>query len=527
MLARDHQVVRGPAAGAAAVIVAGDRLPPDAAAIDVPAFVVLPGAAAPAVVITRVDAPARAQFDARVPFGVTVETTGAAGRTLDATLRRGGVVLDRVSREVPADAVAIDLELSFVSANVGLAPVTVDVRLPGAAAVRADVAVDVRRDPWRVLFFDGRPSWSSTFVRRTLQRDPRFDVSHRTRTSTGVGTGTAGVPASLAALAPLADFQVIVVSAPEALPARDRAGLDAFARRRGGAVLLLLDDDPGSTLAALTGVERWQFVALPAPDPIALFPASAEPIRAAELIVPAALPPRARVLGRATAERRPVLFDAPAGAGRVLVSGLADAWRYRGAQDDSAFAAMWPRLIGAAAAAAPPPIDIAVSPSAAAPGEAVNVTVAVRDVLLSDGPVRQATLAAALDTGSGTVPVRLWPDGPPGLFRGSFRAPVPPGTARLRVRAGDQEAVAALAIVDHARQPLPDQIDLLGWWASTRGGRLWAEGKMEALRAAVTEAVPAERARVRRHVMRSPWWIVPFALALGFEWRSRRRQGRR
>jgi hypothetical protein len=36
---------------------------------------------------------------------------------------------------------------------------------------------------------------------------------------------------------------------------------------------------------------------------------------------------------------------------------------------------------------------------------------------------------------------------------------------------------------------------------------------------------PAERRVI--HPMRSPWWIVPFGLALGGEWWLRRRRGGR
>lgn len=50
----------------------------------------------------------------------------------------------------------------------------------GAAVAAADVVVHLRAAPVRVEFYDPRPSWPSTFVRRALESDARFHVEWMT-----------------------------------------------------------------------------------------------------------------------------------------------------------------------------------------------------------------------------------------------------------------------------------------------------------------------------------------------------------
>ena len=521
----DYRVVRGRVAGAAATVIVGDRLPPDADEVAAPAFAVRPDDAAPAVIVTDVQAPARAALESRVPVRVSLDAIGVDGRTIAIALRRGAVVLDRVERQARGARARIDVGLSFVSGAPGVAALQVEATVAGALPARADLAIDVRHDRARVLFFEGRPSWLSTFVRRTLENDARFEVAQRTRTARGLGAATAGAPGALSRLDAIVDFDAVVVSAPESLSRADVAGLGSYARARGGAVILLLDADPGAALEPLVGIERWQLSTLPEPEGVDLSAIGLGRVQAAEFVWPAAAPPRARVLARAGAQARPVLFEVPVGAGHLLVSGLTDAWRYRGGDAGASFGEMWPLLIGAAARTALPPVDVAIAPSAAAPGAQIAITVALRDVLLGSSTPSETRIAAAMIDAAGvSTPVRLWPDGPPGFFRGSFRAPDGPGSRRLRVTAGDATAEAPVIVVDSARQPEKDDTEAIAAWAAARGGGALSAGNTDELRAALAAALPEVRADVRWHVLRSPWWIVPFALTLGLEWRDRRRR---
>src|SRR6185436_1633434 len=99
---------------------------------------------------------------------------------------------------------------------------------------------DERR--WTVLFHDPRPSWMSTFVRRSIERDSRFVVASRVATSRNVSASAGRPPAGLTDRRSLSVFDVIVVGAPDALSAADVASLEDFMRRRGGSVVLLVDD---------------------------------------------------------------------------------------------------------------------------------------------------------------------------------------------------------------------------------------------------------------------------------------------
>src|SRR6185503_4405090 len=123
---------------------------------------------------------ASAQYQARVPIGVTTRVTGARGRSLEVTLEHAGVTVDRVARKIESDDVWIQTPLTFVPTAPGAVDVRVRAGLEGGApAVSATAAVEVREQRWTILVYDGRPSWTSTFVRRALESDPRFALTSR------------------------------------------------------------------------------------------------------------------------------------------------------------------------------------------------------------------------------------------------------------------------------------------------------------------------------------------------------------
>src|SRR5206468_10194846 len=105
----------------------------------------------------------------------------------------------------------------------------------------------------------------------------------------------------------------------------------------------------------------------------------------------------------------PVVAVIPYGAGRLLVSGALDAWRYR-ADDNGAFDRFWQASIAGAAMAASPAIDIQVAPPVVTPAEKVDVHVRVRRPAFGLTPTDALRVASTLNTGD---PVRLWPDAAP------------------------------------------------------------------------------------------------------------------
>jgi len=109
----------------------------------------------------------------------------------------------------------------------------------GFSRTVADVVVDLRREPIRVEFYDPRPSWATTFLRRALEADARFQVAGLSFTSRGVSAATGGaVPPGDSRLD---GFSVVIVGGLDRLSAADAAALQRFMRERGGAVTVVPD----------------------------------------------------------------------------------------------------------------------------------------------------------------------------------------------------------------------------------------------------------------------------------------------
>ena len=402
---------------------------------------------------------------------------------------------------------------------------------PGQAT--ADLVIDIRDDRWAVLFFDPRPSWLSTFVRRSGERDPRFVVTSRVVTSRNVSIDAGRPPAALGDAESLARFDAIVVGAAQTLRDRDVAGLETFLRRRGGTVILLIDERSSGPIDRLAGVRRWNSIASAAGFTVSPVRGDSGGLRATSLVWPTALPPGAVVLassqpaGAAGAERRPIIWRTAVGAGQVVASGALDAWRYRDPAQ-SRFDEFWRGTVADAAAAGALPIDIVLGSSVVGPGERNDVTATIRTLALagpSAPPSISDSVAAAIETPSGSATTRLWPDGAPGRFRGSFRAPTAVGVHRLTVIGDGVRSDAPLLVSAAPARPTPNESDLVAAWVASRGGRVFNEGSLDELGRALDDVLRPTARSERWYPMRSAWWIVPFALLLGTEWLWRRRRG--
>lgn len=521
------RVVRGLSRDAAATVVVGDHLPAFADAVLAPAFAVVPAPVAGSISIRSIGAPARARFESRVPVIVSVRATGAHGRILTVRLDSAGLMQDRVERTIERDGL-IDVPLTFVPAARGLAHLRVQASLASGASVVGNAGIDVDDRPWRVLFFDRRPSWTSTFVRRALEQDPRFEVESRVVTSTGVVTAAGRPPDGLGDLAALRKYDAISVGAPDVLTSADVSGLEAFARRRGGAVVVLLEQAGTGPAGALIGVSRWNEKRTA--EPFAVHPqiGGMADLQASEIITPERLPPGAEALVEGDGPRGgpSPLFQLPLGAGRVLVSGLLDAWRYRGVPETSAFDAVFRLAIGRAAQASPPAVDVRTSSAVVAPGEDTTIDVTLRDVVLADPAARAGTVSvqAAMRGPAGSSHVRLWPEGGPGRFRAAVRAPEAPGTYEIAVTFGADRGAAPVVVAIGVTRPVDTPSQLLAAWASSRGGRVVPAGDVRALDEALTSVIPRVRRPTPVYPLRSAWWIVGFAAILGAEWWLRRRK---
>src|SRR6185503_977143 len=99
-------------------------------------------------------------------------------------------------------------------------------------------------------------------------------------------------------------------------------------------------------------------------------------LRAGELAFPATFSPAFDAIAFDTAHH-PIVWSTPVGAGRLVVSGALDAWRYRDAAA-SQFDLFWRELIANEADRVAPPIVIDPSRGVAAPGERIALDVTLR-----------------------------------------------------------------------------------------------------------------------------------------------------
>lgn len=431
-------IVRGPSLGAAAIVSIGEQLPNDAARQIEPAFAVFPKPSAPFVAVSSVDAPATAQLQARFPVRVGVRAMAARGRKVFVTLKSQGVVIDEAVTEIADGDTSTSVEVSMVPAGTGWARAHVSARVDGGEpGPDIEINVDVRDRRWAVLFFDLRPSWMSTFVRRAVESDPRFVVTSRVSTTRGAAVSAGAPPPTLASLPALELFQTVVIGAPESLTVADVSGLEQFMRSRGGTAVLLMDTVTDQRpFDQLTGVSRWTSTIRTEP--------TGEPL-ASEFFRPATPPAWAtylRTTDESAADLR-AIWRMSVGSGRLFVSGAMDAWRYRDRNAD-AFDRFWRQTIANAANAAP-----------------------------------------------------------------SQTTPLTSADAHRSVK------------------PSPDERDLVRAWTSSAHGRALNELELAELAPAVAAAVGQPPEPSVLHPMRSAWWIIPFAGALGGEWWLRRRGGRR
>ena len=414
-------------------------------------------------------------------------------------------------------------QLGFVPATAGVHRVRVTATTTGLERpVSADVAVAVRERRLRVLAYEPRPSWPLAFVRRSLEAEPLFDITTTARTTSRSATTTAGAPASLAALQP-ERFDAILVGAPESLTGAEIRALDTFVSRRGGALFLLPDRRFTDNVRSGFDLPEFEEVILERPLTTAL---PGPTIRASELLLPRD-PGRLSAIGavRHGRDDRVLVGSVARGAGRVIVSGAMDAWRYR-ADPEVSFDSFWRSVVADAAADAPARLSVDVEPSIARPGDEVRVSVTLRptefddEAELIDVPAVTAELVGG--EGSGAL-IRLWPGVAPGTFEGRIRAPRA-GTYSASVRIPGVSADAPLLIAEDVVHASAGSVRATNFAAAASGGALVASVDELAGR---LEALDPREVEQRTRPMRSPWWILPFTGLLCAEWALRRRGGKR
>ena len=499
-LDKRFSVVRGPWDNAAATVVVGSTLPdrmPSGTVFGVrearPRYTVpYP------TYLTSFDVPRSVTAEARFPVSVG----WAYGRI---ELRANGVVVDTASADLSGGG------RTFYVTPTAVGPLVISTTVTeGSRSVTAEALTNVVDRRSAVLFFDRRPSWMSTFVRRSLEQDRRFAVASRVVTSRNVSTDAGQPPSTLDDPSLLELYDVIVVGAPGSLTAADVAGLEAFLRRRGGAVVMLYDETPAAGAHdRLTGVTRWTTATSQAPvaaratdDTLAL--------RFTESAWPSALPATAeqRATTKVNAAQRPIVWTNALGAGQVIVSGALDAWKFRD-RSTSGFDEFWRATIARAASEAQDAVAIEVGPNLLEPGERTVVRVTLRDTL--------AKPAVMLDS----TRLDVWP----GERAGEFVARVPApaiGEHWVRATAAGARAEAPVVVREKVQRLERNDWATIQTLATATGGMT---GTLDQVESAVRAKVGSEQRMEKWWPMRTGWWIVPLALLLGFEWFVRRRAG--
>lgn len=541
-LERTHTVHRGPIASALSTVIVGTSLPAEPPAVSGVLIAAIPPSAARHVEFVRVAVPGTVSAGSRIPVDVTLRARGANGRTLRVDVSANGILLDRATTVVKADDASIDVPLSAAALALGPARLEIRVRDDAAddPALVANVvaATTVEADRWRVLVVDPRPSWMSTFVRRAIEADRRFVVTSRVGTSRDITVESGHAP-SLTDVPSLEEFAAVVVGAPDALTAADVRGLELFARGRGGAVVLLMDRLDRGPFAALTGAASWRDVHS-VERRILASPSGA--LVATELAVANGLVAGADILASGPVvdgAPTPSVWQRPLGAGRVVVSGALDAWRYR-TREQNGFARFWSQTIGEAAASAPENVTVTPRAAAVGVGAPLEVRVTVRSVQLSDpsAPAPEVRVSATV-TASGEADttsraearsIRLWPTAERGVFAASLSLPDTPTRHHIVAEAARADGVAigaASADVWSGETAMVAGPDDLAPWVSSRGGVVVPDADAARVASAIAAQVSSSVPLPRVYPMRSLWWWPVFVALLGGEWWLRRRRGDR
>ena len=547
-LEEDYTLVAAPLPSAIGTVLVGARLPDGAHALASPVVVVSPFTGRPSVSIGRIQAPTSAKLESRITVSVTLVTSGFASspptpRAFDVELVREGVVVSRQRISVAHDTTR-SVSLTYVPSAPG--PVVLQVRTFAAEqsdTARSDVLVDVRENRWSVLFFDRRPSWMSTFVRRALEHDPRFAVTSRVITSTNVSRETGRPPAGLDVIVGTSRFDAVVIGAPDALTARDVDGIASLLRTRGSSVLVLADHAATGPADVLLDYGGWRTRAFRSP---ALLSASTIADRTGEppllkglaFGVPRQLPrgavPLAMLRDTATSASRTsgadsgvvmsaptIIWRVPVGLGQLVVSGAFDAWRFRDSSQ-SRFDATWRDLIGELANQRQMALELRLSRSLTLPRAVTTVEVTPRDTANATPIV--ATIRPT-DASTDSVVSLSLEEGTSGVRQGTMRAPEKPGQYEVLAVQGLDSVRSPLVVAARVARDADDNPMLLAAWAASRGGQVIARDSVASL-SRVLEGVLRPVPRITEwHPMRSPWWVVPFALALAAEWWMRRRRG--
>ncbi len=182
-------------------------------------------------------------------------------------------------------------------------------------------------------------------------------------------------------------------------------------------------------------------------------------------------------------------------------------------------------MLNDAALAAGRRLDLRVTPTLLAPGDTADVTLRWHGF---DVPLEDLRATAHLACGSERVGVRLWPTGRPGVVSGTIAAERE-GRCEVTATLAGEESVSASAPVLIANELMPIRADGAGFaqTLASHGARVYEFGDEAQLADAIRAQMRVDHGPQETHPFRSPWWVIPFSLALAGEWWLRRARGER
>jgi hypothetical protein len=484
----------------------------------------------PNVRLVWIEEPRPAALRQAITTVAEFEGVGFRGRTTVFTLSDRGVAVATVEHRWTKDRERFRARLRYAPPSAGLHVVTVGAQPLGGETTADDNAADaallVDARPLRVLAYEPRPSWNATFVRRALEADPRFELASLVRSSRGILVRSGAAPSDLLARA-LDEFDVVLVGAPEELRAAELDALSRFASQRGGGVVFLPDRRPSGPYEGILPPGRFEEALVEIPG--ALLAEHSNDMRASEFLVTHGTPVAVEIVAaiERSGTRAPVSTTWTHGAGRMLLWGALDAWRFR-AEADGAFVRFWQAATADLAVAAPQRIDVSLSPRVAAVDEPVTVRATVRATEFAGEGDRIAIPpvgATLVSTAGAEQPVRLWPTAEAGAFEGTAAAPET-GSYEVRVTAGRHVGRASMDVTLAPRRAIMEDAEAMALVARSTGGVAVRADDLRPLEDHLRAlAAPPELITVRP--LRSVWWVALFATCLSAEWAVRRRRGLR
>lgn len=486
--------------------------------------------AAPNVRLVWIEEPRPAALRQAITTVAEFEGVGFKGRTTVFTLSDRGAVVATVEHRWTKDRERFRASLRHAPPSAGLHAVTVSADpLAGettAADNAADAALLVDARPLRVLAYEPRPSWNATFVRRALEADPRLELASHVRSSRGILVRSGGAPSDLLAEG-IDEFDVVLVGAPEELRAAELDALSRFASQRGGVVVFLPDRRPSGPYEKILPAGRFEEALLETPG--ALLAEHSNDVRASEFLIAHDTPAAVDIVAaiERSGARAPVSLTWTHGAGRMLLWGALDAWRFR-AESDGAFVRFWQAAAADLALAAPQRIEVSLSPRVAAVGEPVTVRATVRPTEFAGEGDRIAIPpvgATLVSPAGGEKPVRLWPTAEPGVFEGTATAPAA-GSHEVRVTAGRHVGRAPMDVTLEPRRVFIEDAEAMALVPTWTGGVAARADDLRPLEDHL-RALAGAPEPVTVRPLRSAWWIALFAACLSAEWAMRRRRGSR